>query len=90
MVVAFLMFVIVVGILMAFFLNIAGGVWDNVKKYIEIGVYGGKGSEVYKVVVLGDMVGDLFKDIVGLSIYVLIKMFATIILVMVSMFFDVV
>lgn len=49
------MFVMVLGILMVFFFNIFGGVWDNVKKYIESGVFGGKGSDVYKVVVIGDM-----------------------------------
>lgn len=49
-----LMFSTVVGILMALFLNTAGGAWDNAKKYIESGAYGGKGSETHKAAVTGD------------------------------------
>jgi len=85
---AFLMFATVAGILMALFLNTAGGAWDNAKKYIEKGAHGGKGSEAHKAAVSGDTVGDPFKDTAGPSIHVLIKMLATITLVMAPMFLD--
>ncbi|KAJ8431734.1 hypothetical protein Cgig2_028951 [Carnegiea gigantea] len=75
---AMLMFATVSGILMALFLNTAGGAWDNAKKYIETGAYGGKGSDCHKAAVTGDTVGDPFKDTAGPSIHVLIKMLATI------------
>jgi Na+/H+-translocating membrane pyrophosphatase len=51
------------GILMALFLNNAGGAWDNAKKYVESGHYGGKKSDVHKATVTGDTVGDPFKDV---------------------------
>lgn len=85
---AFLMFATVAGILMALFLNTAGGAWDNAKKYVETGAHGGKGSEAHKASVTGDTVGDPFKDTAGPSIHVLIKMLATITLVMAPMFLD--
>lgn len=85
---AFLMFATVAGILMALFLNTAGGAWDNAKKYIETGAHGGKGSEAHKAAVSGDTVGDPFKDTAGPSIHVLIKMLATITLVMAPMFIE--
>jgi len=85
---AFLMFATVAGILMALFLNTAGGAWDNAKKYVETGAHGGKGSEAHKAAVSGDTVGDPFKDTAGPSIHVLIKMLATITLVMAPMFLD--
>ena len=85
---AFLMFATVAGILMALFLNTAGVAWDNAKKYIETGAHGGKGSEAHKPAVSGDTVGDPFKDTAGPSIHVLIKMLATITLVMAPMFID--
>lgn len=81
-----LMFATVSGILMALFLNTAGGAWDNAKKYIETGVLGGKGSECHKAAVTGDTVGDPFKDTAGPSLHVLIKMLATITLVMAPIF----
>ncbi|VVA95801.1 unnamed protein product [Arabis nemorensis] len=81
-----LMFATVCGILMALFLNTAGGAWDNAKKYIETGALGGKGSEAHKAAVTGDTVGDPFKDTAGPSIHVLIKMLATITLVMAPVF----
>jgi len=81
-----LMFATVAGILMALFLNTAGGAWDNAKKYIETGVLGGKGSESHKAAVTGDTVGDPFKDTAGPSLHVLIKMLATITLVMAPIF----
>lgn len=81
-----LMFATVSGILMALFLNTAGGAWDNAKKYIETGALGGKGSDTHKAAVTGDTVGDPFKDTAGPSLHVLIKMLATITLVMAPIF----
>ncbi|KAL5723871.1 inorganic diphosphatase [Ranunculus cassubicifolius] len=81
-----LMFATVTGILMALFLNTAGGAWDNAKKYIETGALGGKGSEAHKAAITGDTVGDPFKDTAGPSLHVLIKMLATITLVMAPIF----
>lgn len=83
---AMLMFATVSGILMALFLNTAGGAWDNAKKYIETGALGGKGSDCHKAAITGDTVGDPFKDTAGPSIHVLIKMLATITLVMAPVF----
>ncbi|XP_074296984.1 pyrophosphate-energized membrane proton pump 3-like [Silene latifolia] len=83
---AFLMFATVSGILMALFLNTAGGAWDNAKKYIETGALGGKCSDCHKAAITGDTVGDPFKDTAGPSIHVLIKMLATITLVMAPVF----
>lgn len=76
------------GILMALFLNTAGGAWDNAKKYIETGAHGGKGSEAHFAAITGDTVGDPFKDTAGPSIHVLIKMLATITLVMAPLFLN--
>ncbi|CAJ2656577.1 unnamed protein product [Trifolium pratense] len=83
---AFLMFATVSGILMALFLNTAGGAWDNAKKYIETGALGGKGSDAHKAAITGDTVGDPFKDTAGPSLHVLIKMLSTITLVMAPIF----
>ncbi|KAJ6392522.1 hypothetical protein OIU84_029089 [Salix udensis] len=83
---AMLMFATVSGILMALFLNTAGGAWDNAKKYIETGALGGKGSDCHKAAITGDTVGDPFKDTAGPSLHVLIKMLATITLVMAPVF----
>ncbi|KAF9675116.1 hypothetical protein SADUNF_Sadunf10G0197900 [Salix dunnii] len=83
---AMLMFATVSGILMALFLNTAGGAWDNAKKYIETGAFGGKGSDCHKAAITGDTVGDPFKDTAGPSLHVLIKMLATITLVMAPVF----
>jgi inorganic pyrophosphatase len=85
---SFLMFATASGILMALFLNTAGGAWDNAKKYVETGFGGGKGSKTHKAAVTGDTVGDPFKDTAGPSIHVLIKMLATITLVAAPMFLD--
>ena len=74
------------GILMAGFLNNGGGAWDNAKKYIETGVYGGKKSDAHKAAVVGDTVGDPFKDTAGPSLHVLIKLLSTITLVLAPLF----
>jgi len=74
------------GILMATLLNNGGGAWDNAKKFIETGEYGGKGSEAHKAAVVGDTVGDPFKDTAGPSLHVLIKLLSTITLVMAPLF----
>jgi K(+)-stimulated pyrophosphate-energized sodium pump len=76
----------IAGILMALFLNNAGGAWDNAKKYIETGAYGGKRSEPHKAAVVGDTVGDPFKDTAGPSLHVLIKLLSTITLVLAPLF----
>jgi len=82
----FLMIATVVGILMAGFLNNGGGAWDNAKKYIETGAYGGKKSDAHKAAVVGDTVGDPFKDPAGPSLHVLIKLLSTITLVLAPLF----
>jgi len=78
---AYLMFGTVTGILMALFLDTTGGAWDNAKKYIELGNYGGKNSEAHKASITGDTVGDPFKDTAGPSMHVVIKLLSTTILV---------
>ncbi|PIN86738.1 sodium-translocating pyrophosphatase [Candidatus Woesearchaeota archaeon CG10_big_fil_rev_8_21_14_0_10_44_13] len=83
---AFLMVGTIAGILMALFLNNGGGAWDNAKKYIETGKLGGKGSATHKAAVVGDTVGDPFKDTAGPSLHVLIKLLATITLVLAPLF----
>jgi K(+)-stimulated pyrophosphate-energized sodium pump len=83
---AFLMVATIVGILMALFLNNGGGAWDNAKKMIETGEYGGKGSEAHKAAVVGDTVGDPFKDTAGPSLHVLIKLLSTVTLVLAPFF----
>ena len=82
----FLMSGTITGILMALFLNNAGGAWDNAKKYIETGAYGGKKSEPHKASVVGGTVGDPFKDTAGPSLHVLIKLLSTITLVLAPLF----
>jgi len=65
---------ITTGFAMAIFMANSGGAWDNAKKYIEAGRYGGKGSEAHKAGVVGDTVGDPFKDAAGPSLNILIKL----------------
>jgi K(+)-stimulated pyrophosphate-energized sodium pump len=83
---ALLMVGTITGILLATVMNNGGGAWDNAKKYIESGMYGGKGSETHKAAVVGDTVGDPFKDTAGPSLHVLIKLLSTITLVMAPLF----
>ena len=83
---SFLMFGTVSGILMALFLDNVGGAWDNAKKYVELGHFGGKGSEAHKAAVTGDTVGDPFKDTAGPSLHVVIKLLSTTILVLGPLF----
>jgi len=78
---SYLMFATVTGILMALFMDTAGGAWDNAKKYIELGNFGGKNSEAHKASITGDTVGDPFKDTAGPSLHVVIKLLSTTILV---------
>ena len=77
---------LVTGVLMAIFMSNAGGAWDNAKKYIEGGEHGGKGSEAHKAAVVGDTVGDPFKDTSGPSINILIKLMTIVSLVFAPIF----
>ncbi len=77
--------VLVTGVLMAIFMANAGGAWDNAKKYIESGEFGGKGSEAHKAAVVGDTVGDPFKDTAGPSLNILIKLMSVVSLVIAPM-----
>lgn len=76
----------IVGVLVAAFLNNAGGAWDNAKKYIETGAHGGKRSPAHQAAVTGDTVGDPFKDTAGPSLHVLIKLFSTLTLALAALF----
>jgi K(+)-stimulated pyrophosphate-energized sodium pump len=82
----FLMVATITGILLALILNNSGGAWDNAKKYIESGAHGGKKSEAHKAAVVGDTIGDPFKDTAGPSLHVLIKLLATLTLVLAPLF----
>ena len=74
------------GVMMAIMMSNAGGAWDNAKKYIEGGFYGGKGSEPHKAAVVGDTVGDPFKDTSGPSINILIKLMTIVAVVFAPLF----
>ena len=80
---------LVTGVLMAIFMSNAGGAWDNAKKYIEGGHHGGKGSEAHKAAVVGDTVGDPFKDTSGPSINILIKLMTIVALVFAPLFLQI-
>jgi K(+)-stimulated pyrophosphate-energized sodium pump len=72
---------LVTGVLMAIFMSNSGGAWDNAKKYIEGGKHGGKGSPAHQAAVVGDTVGDPFKDTSGPSINILIKLITVVSLI---------
>ena len=74
------------GFLLAITMANAGGAWDNAKKYIEAGNYGGKGSDTHKAAVVGDTVGDPFKDTAGPSLNILIKLMSVVALVLAPLF----
>ncbi len=77
---------LVTGVLLAIMMSNAGGAWDNAKKYIEGGVHGGKGSDPHKAAVVGDTVGDPFKDTSGPSINILIKLMTIVAVVFLPLF----
>ncbi|MBR0411854.1 MAG: sodium-translocating pyrophosphatase [Eubacterium sp.] len=77
---------LVTGVMLAIFMSNAGGAWDNAKKYIEDGNHGGKGSEAHHAAVVGDTVGDPFKDTSGPSINILIKLMTVVALVFAPLF----
>ena len=74
------------GFVLAVFMANAGGAWDNAKKYIEAGHHGGKGSEAHKAAVIGDTVGDPFKDTAGPSLNILIKLVGKVAVIFVPLF----
>lgn len=76
----------IAGVILAAYFNNSGGAWDNAKKYIEGGVYGGKRSFAHQAAVTGDTVGDPFKDTAGPSLHVLIKLFSTLTLALAALF----
>ena len=77
---------LVTGVMLAIFMSNSGGAWDNAKKYVEDGHHGGKGSETHKAAVVGDTVGDPFKDTSGPSINILIKLMTVVSLVFAPLF----
>ena len=77
---------LVTGVLMALFMSNTGGAWDNAKKFIEEGAHGGKGSDCHKAAVVGDTVGDPFKDTAGPSLNILIKLMSVVALVLTPFF----
>ena len=77
---------LVTGVLLAIMMANAGGAWDNAKKYIEKGKYGGKGSPAHKAAVVGDTVGDPMKDTSGPSLNILIKLMTIVSVVFAPLF----
>ena len=80
---------LVTGVMLAIFMSNAGGAWDNAKKFIEEGNHGGKGSDAHKAAVVGDTVGDPFKDTSGPSINILIKLMTVVSLVFAPLFMQI-
>ena len=74
------------GFLLAIFMANAGGAWDNAKKFIEAGAFGGKGSEAHKAAVVGDTIGDPFKDTSGPAMNIVIKVMTIVSLIFASAF----
>jgi K(+)-stimulated pyrophosphate-energized sodium pump len=83
---AYILVSTIAGTIVALFLNNVGGAWDNAKKFVELGFDGGKGSDTHKAAVVGDTVGDPFKDTAGPSIHVLIKLTSTLMVLFVVLF----
>jgi K(+)-stimulated pyrophosphate-energized sodium pump len=83
---AFLIVATIVGVLVSNLMNNSGGAWDNAKKYIETGQCGGRGTDAHKAAIVGDTIGDPFKDTVGPSLHVVIKLLSTITLVLAPLF----
>ncbi|PIP65375.1 sodium-translocating pyrophosphatase [Candidatus Peregrinibacteria bacterium CG22_combo_CG10-13_8_21_14_all_49_11] len=81
-----LMVATITGVILAAYLNNSGGAWDNAKKYIATGVYGGKKGDAHRAAVTGDTVGDPFKDTAGPSLHVLIKLLSTLTLALATLF----
>jgi K(+)-stimulated pyrophosphate-energized sodium pump len=82
----FLVGALVVGFLLAILMANAGGAWDNAKKFIESGAFGGQGSDSHEAAVVGDTVGDPFKDTVGPAMTIVIKLMTMMSLVFASAF----
>lgn len=80
---------LVTGVMLAIFMSNSGGAWDNAKKYVEEGNHGGKGSDTHKATVVGDTVGDPFKDTSGPSINILIKLMTVVSLVFAPLFLQI-
>ncbi|MEX1280817.1 MAG: sodium/proton-translocating pyrophosphatase, partial [Acidimicrobiia bacterium] len=77
---------LVTGFLLAIYMANSGGAWDNAKKFIETGAFGGKGSDAHKAAVIGDTVGDPFKDTSGPSMNIVIKVMTIVSLIFASAF----
>jgi K(+)-stimulated pyrophosphate-energized sodium pump len=82
----FLAGALITGFLLAIFMANAGGAWDNAKKFIEAGAYGGKGSDAHKAAVVGDTIGDPFKDTAGPAMNIVIKVMTIVSLIFASAF----
>jgi len=74
------------GFLLAIYMANAGGAWDNAKKFIEAGAFGGKGSDAHKAAVVGDTIGDPFKDTSGPAMNIVIKVMTIVSLIFASLF----
>ena len=82
----FLAGALVSGFLLAIYMANAGGAWDNAKKFIEAGAFGGKGSDAHKAAVVGDTIGDPFKDTAGPAMNIVIKVMTIVSLIFASAF----